>query len=463
MAEPPTQREPFPPLAPERQDSDSPSTGDRRPSDFSTRNRNASRSTLGGSIRKLSKQFEVSSPPEGFMSQTGHIASSVLSFEDTARSHRAQSAGKGPSSPLSPILSNAVAHSGSSAPDYQQESIPLQQLDTEAPDRGQTPTSDKTGPLKIEKTISGEPTIGEDAALTEPFENGYHFPPKYTKSETTKQGLVAFWKFITTWWGFFWFIYGLNVVAWGGMLFLLLCNAGPAMCNLPDGRHDCNDIDSPRRKWIEWDSQILNALFCVTGFGLAPWRFRDWYYLLKYRVLKQEDAWRRLAGLKHDWFRLEGSQNLPLNVGPNNIPDSVPLSSIPYPVEKIPAPPLTGVRAPPTAPWKMDFFIWCMIGNTFLQAVLSGFMWGMNRYDRPSWSTGLFVALACIIAAVGGFVGFLEGKKVKSIEGVPLTDQDRERLARDRELGIAHFNNIKDKKPKEKGTHAEANRKSRET
>ncbi|KFY94778.1 hypothetical protein V498_03727 [Pseudogymnoascus sp. VKM F-4517 (FW-2822)] len=31
----------------------------------------------------------------------------------------------------------------------------------------------------------------------------------------------------------------------------------------------CDDINSPRRVWIEIDSQILNALFCVTGFGLG--------------------------------------------------------------------------------------------------------------------------------------------------------------------------------------------------
>ncbi|KAB5513069.1 major facilitator superfamily domain-containing protein [Coniochaeta sp. 2T2.1] len=84
-------------------------------------------------------------------------------------------------------------------------------------------------------------------------------------------------------------------------------------------------------------------------------------------------------------FRLEGSEVLPIDVGPGNIQDDVPLSSVPYPIEKMPVAPLTGVRAPPTAPWKMDFFIWTMIGNTFLQAVLSGFMWGLNRYDRPSW------------------------------------------------------------------------------
>jgi hypothetical protein len=305
--------------------------------------------------------------------------------------------------------------------------------------------------IASEQTSIAEKVPTKDAALTEPFDNGYHFPPKYSWQESTKQGLVTAFKFCTTFWGFFWFIYGLNVVAWGGMLFLLLCNAAPAMCH-----PDCNDIDSPRRVWVEVDSQILNALFCVTGFGLAPWRFRDWYYLLRYRVLKDEQALRRLAGLKRGWYRLKGSETLPLNVGPDNIPEDVPLSSVPYPIEKIPDAPLTGVRASPTAGWKMDFFIWCMILNTFLQAVLSGFMWGLNRYDRPSWSTGLFVALACIIAAVGGIVSFIEGKRVKSIEGVPLTDQDKEKLARDKELGISHYNNIKDKKPKEKVADEEA-------
>jgi hypothetical protein len=64
------------------------------------------------------------------------------------------------------------------------------------------------------------------------------------------------------------------------MLFFLLLKAAPAM-NHPDG----GDADSsPRKIWIEIDSQILNALFCVTGFGLAPWRFRDLYWYIQARV-----------------------------------------------------------------------------------------------------------------------------------------------------------------------------------
>lgn len=296
-----------------------------------------------------------------------------------------------------------------------------------------------------EDTTSTERTKDTQAReYTEPFENSYHFPPKYSWQETTRQGLAAFWKFFTTPMGFFWTVYGLNIVAWGGMLFLLLCNAAPAMCY-----PTCDDIDSPRRKWIEWDAQILTGLFCVTAFGLAPWRFRDLYYLLKYRVKGDQAGLRRLAGIHNSWFRLRGSQDLPSDVEPGNVTDDVPTSCIPIPEKSMPSAPLTGTRAPATSEWKMDFVIWSMVLNTFAQCALCGIMWGMSRYTRPSWATGFLVAIACLIAMAGGLVMFLEGRKVKSIEGVPLTERDLEKLARDKELGIPHYNNIKDKKPKD--------------
>jgi hypothetical protein len=281
---------------------------------------------------------------------------------------------------------------------------------------------------------------------TTPFENGYQFPPKHSFGQSTVIGLKATWKFVTTPIGFLVTIYGLNVVAWGGMLFLLLCNASPAMCH-----PSCGDINSPRRVWIEIDSQILNALFCVTGFGTIPWRFRDLYYLMQYRIQKKELGLRRLAGINRGWFRLAGSQELPVSIGPNTSPEELamfPESVLAFPLTKIANAPLTGTRAPPTAMWKLDFVIWTMVWNTFLQAVLSGFMWGLNRYNRPSWSTGLFVALACIVAACGGIMSFVEGKKVKAIEGVPISAEDQRKLEEDREKGIVHYNNIKDEKPK---------------
>jgi uncharacterized membrane protein len=89
--------------------------------------------------------------------------------------------------------------------------------------------------------------------------------------------------------------------------------------------------------------------------------------------------------------------------------------------------------------------VWLMVWNTLFQICLAAFMWGMNRYDRPSWSTGLFVGLGMVAAAVAGIMMYMDGKAVKSVEGVPLSKEDLERLAQDREKGIWHYNNIKDK------------------
>jgi hypothetical protein len=209
-----------------------------------------------------------------------------------------------------------------------------------------------------------------------PNEDGYYIPPKVPWTTSWSIGLRAFFKWVFTPVGFLITLYCCNVVAWGGMLFLLLCNASKAMC-----RPTCNDINSPRRIWIEIDSQILNALFCVTGFGTIPWRFRDLYWLMVYRLgirgRGQEARGigiRRLAGIHKGWFRLRGSENWTQEGF-----DSEQNPAVPLPLKKKLDPPLTGVRAEPTPTWKMDFVIWANAGNTFLQACLCGFMWGYNR------------------------------------------------------------------------------------
>ncbi|KAI9822004.1 MAG: hypothetical protein M1832_003176 [Thelocarpon impressellum] len=259
-----------------------------------------------------------------------------------------------------------------------------------------------------------------DSPASDPPLTGYRPPPKHTWGQATAIGLKGFWRFFITPFGFLVVVYGLNVVAWGGMLFLLLCNAAPAMC-----RPTCNDINSPRRIWIEIDSQILNALFCVTGFGLVPWRFRDLYFLLKWRVGKDHSMLRRLAGIHRSWFRLPNSDLLDVRSAAPVAAEDDPRAAVPLPLSKAPEPPLTGVRAKPTPLWKLDLVIWLFVANTFLQVVLSAFMWGLNRFDRPSWSTGLFVALASIVAGWAGFMQFREGKKIKVVEGVPISAEDQ--------------------------------------
>ncbi|KAM0802204.1 hypothetical protein BDR22DRAFT_880079 [Usnea florida] len=289
---------------------------------------------------------------------------------------------------------------------------------------GEKLTTITTGTARPSSSSSTSKEPGPNAEGVYP--NGYKFPPKHTWGEATKIGLKAFWKFTITPLGFLIVIYGLNVVAWGGMLFLLLIGGGQEFMCYPPGSHgqkDCNNINSPRRIWIEIDSQILNALFCVTGFGLIPWRFRDFYYLLKFRLGHNQSALRRLAGIHRSWFRLAGSENLP--TAPDAPVDDPPNNpAIPLPPSKIPDAPLTGVRAPATRLWKLDYVILAFVLNTFLQAVLSGFMWGFNRYKRPSWSTGTFVALACIVAGLGGLMSFQEGKRVKKFEGIPVKAEE---------------------------------------
>ena len=282
------------------------------------------------------------------------------------------------------------------------------------------------------------------------YPTGYKFPPKHTWGEATLIGLKAFWRFTITPLGFLIVIYGLNVVAWGGMLFLLLIGGGKEFMCYPPGSHgqkDCNNLNSPRRVWIEIDSQILNALFCVTGFGLIPWRFRDLYYLLQFRIRGRADALRRLGGIHRSWFRLPGSHNLPA-VPIEDLPNPESNPAIPLPINKTPEPPLTGIRAPETKLWRLDYVIWAYVLNTFLQAVLSGFMWGLNRYNRPSWSTGTFVALACIVAGLGGLMAFQEGKRIKAVEGIPVKEEE---VLRDVEKAVVEKKSKKQKRKKGKG------------
>lgn len=268
------------------------------------------------------------------------------------------------------------------------------------------------------------------------YPNGYKFPPKHTRAEAAKIGFKAFCKYVITIQGFIIVVYCLNIVAWGGMLFLLLIGGGKQYMCYPArlfGIKDCGDLYSPRRIWIEIDSQILNALFCVTGLGLIPWRFRDLYYLLQWRLLKRPYGLRMLGGIHNGWFRLPGSHHLPLSkVEGYTEAERIDNPAIPIPYLKTPPAPLTGNRAPDTKTWKLDFVIWAMVLNTFLQIVLCGFMWGYNRFDRPSWATGTFIALACVVAGAGGIMTFFEAKKVKAVEGIPVEDEGKKN---DAELG----------------------------
>jgi hypothetical protein len=212
-------------------------------------------------------------------------------------------------------------------------------------------------------------------------------------------------------------VYCLNVVAWGGMIFLLMCNAAPAMCH-----PSCNDIDSPRRKWIEIDSQILNALFCIPAFWLAPRRCVECSKVLRYTRRQDTISLRKLAATYREWYRLPGSESLPAHVGPIEVEtwlhqNSSPEDILPFPVRSVPEPPTSGRRATPTRLWKLQAVIISNLLNTIFQVILSLFMWCYNRHNRPAWSVGLFLCLAFVSSIAVGVIQFVEGKRVQRVEG----------------------------------------------
>lgn len=278
---------------------------------------------------------------------------------------------------------------------------------------------------------------GPDETGTYP--NGYRFPKKHTWSQSTIIGLRAFWKFFLTPFGFIVTIYGLNVVGWGAMIFFVLLKAAPAMCH-----PSCEDDSSPRQKWIEIDSQILNGLFCVTAFCLLPWRARDFYYLIRWRLGGNQLYHRRLAGIYRGWYRLPGSDQLGEDIGPPPVynkknprtPESPPPyneediakleenPAIPIPATSMPEPPLTGFRAPPSKSWTIDFVVLMYMLNTFFQVLLCIWMWNWNRFNRPTWGTAVWITLGCLVAIFAGVLVFVEGSKVKKIEGIPVQEYD---------------------------------------
>lgn len=199
-------------------------------------------------------------------------------------------------------------------------------------------------------------------------------------------------------------VYVLNVIAWGGMDFLLICNFVPAMCH-----PTCEDPHSPRLEWIEIDSQILVALLCVPAFALAPLRYRDLYHLLRYRLCRNRGCLRKLAGYNKDWFRVYGDFEAELDLEDAGATREITEDYCSGPVAVAPLHLSTSL-------WKLDFVVWCKALNTAFQATLAGFMWGYNRLDRPPWSSTISMLFSFSCIAMAKITVFSEDRRVRALE-----------------------------------------------
>lgn len=178
-------------------------------------------------------------------------------------------------------------------------------------------------------------------------------------------------RYVLTLKGFIITIYFMLIVAFGGMLFLLLCNAAPAMTKEwgPDDK-----VHSPRQIWMEIDSQILNALFCVTGLGLFPVRTRDFYFYCVGHWGQDTYCWTKLAGYHNNWFLPSYTKN-----------------------------------------WKLLMIVLLYIMNSVFQVLLCVAMWKYNILTRPSWVTGTLIAASFSCVIIAGIIMFLEAKKIKTL------------------------------------------------
>ncbi|OQE39047.1 hypothetical protein PENCOP_c007G05512 [Penicillium coprophilum] len=243
------------------------------------------------------------------------------------------------------------------------------------------PTTDLE-PLHDDQKLAGAVKSIPRPSFNHPKRNQAHIHPKVSWTDASKKGSIAAWRFILTPTGVFIVAYGLNVIAWGAMLFFLLLDVG--------------SMSKERKEvWIEIDSQILNGLFCLTSWGLAPWRVRDTYWLLMWHFGSAETSKKsimQLAKQNSSWFRICDS-------------DSGECET------------LTGKIAPPTKTWKMDFVVINMLLNTMFQIGMATFMWVYNRHNRPAFGVGLFIGLGCFSSLLAGITSWWEGRKVKRIEG----------------------------------------------
>lgn len=260
---------------------------------------------------------------------------------------------------------------------------------------------------RASKPLAAVETNGEAASNASLEDLDHLSKVKVPWNVAALHGLKAFWKFFITPTGFLMTIYGLNVVAWGAMLFFLELHAAPAMDHPDDGDH----CGSPRRIWLEIDSQILNALFCISAWGLAPWRFRDFYWLCQWRLAKKETSRRAIHKLlaKNDsWFRLRES-----DMNEEELQQRLTF---------------TGATAPPTKTWKMDFVVLMFVLNSLLQVGMAFFMWHWHYCERPGWGTGTFIGLGCAVSLFAGIMCWWEGRKIKKIEGPKVLKKEVEKV-----------------------------------
>ncbi|KAL1731005.1 hypothetical protein EV714DRAFT_209540 [Schizophyllum commune] len=230
-----------------------------------------------------------------------------------------------------------------------------------------------------------------------------------------KRIMKGVWSFLKTPIGVLTAIYGFLVVFWGAAIVLFLAR----IINLHN-----NNLQN---YWIELSSQVTNGLFTVTGIGLIPQRTLDTYRILKiWRYKRLTRKLRKRAGLP----TLFDEDDLPdPNYDPNYVHVLTPKQQTDLQRQQRKfAHSQTWYRAHGTEthrafPINMALLI-CLFndGNSIFQIFLCGTMWGLNRFERPAWTTGCLIPLSFLCGIASAVFIWRGGERTKRVEEV------RERL-----------------------------------
>ncbi|KAK7470537.1 hypothetical protein VKT23_001962 [Stygiomarasmius scandens] len=221
-----------------------------------------------------------------------------------------------------------------------------------------------------------------------------------------KRTLKGVWSFLKTPMGVITGIYGFLVVFWGAAIVFFLAK----IINFHN--------DNTQGFWVEVSSQVVNGLFTVTGIGLIPYRVLDTYRIAKiWHYKRKTNKLRKKAGLP----QLYDADDLPDPAyDPNYVhvltdKEQVDLhrQQVKFQYSQTWYRP-HGTETHRAFPINTALLICCLNDwNSVFQCILCGTMWGLNRFERPAWSTGILIPAGFICGISSAILIARGGAKTK--------------------------------------------------
>ncbi|KAF9451679.1 hypothetical protein P691DRAFT_340132 [Macrolepiota fuliginosa MF-IS2] len=226
-----------------------------------------------------------------------------------------------------------------------------------------------------------------------------------------RRTLQGIWAFLKTPVGIITGIYGFLVVFWGAAIVIFLAR----IINFHN--------DDLQGFWVEIASQVENGLFTLTSIGLIPSRIFDTYRIYKIWQYKRKTIrLRKLAGLP----QLFDLDDLPdpfyddkyVRVLSDKEQQDLHRQQVKFQYHQ------TWYRAHGSEthrafPINIALAI-CFLndGNSIFQIILCGTMWGLNRFQRPAWSTGTLIPASFLCGIGAAILIWRGGERTKRVEEV---------------------------------------------